>query len=170
MKKIRQIIFIHSIRPSEAVKTKHPPPPPSPHAVSASVMIKTGEPSPEGSTLTGIVEADGIYVGGKPHKGNGTPTGVYKPGRGTKKIPVVGVIETNGKIKAEIFKNKTMTAKNLNALVRKNVDVKNSVLMTDAFRGYLGIKTMIPHKSFDHAVGMLMARPTPTQSSHSGHY
>lgn len=105
--------------------------------------------------LTGIVEADETYVGGKPRKGNGNNGNNGEPrkrGRGTKKIPVVGVVERNGRVKAEVFKNKPMTAKNLNALVRKNVDVKNSVLMTDAFRGYLGIKTMMPHKSIDHAV------------------
>lgn len=101
--------------------------------------------------LTGIVEADETYVGGKPRKGN-TPPGGNKRGRGTKKIAVVGVVERNGNVKAEVFRNKPMTAKNLNALVRRHVDTKNAVLMTDAFKGYLGIKTMMPHKSIDHAV------------------
>ena len=91
--------------------------------------------------LTGIVEADETYIGGKPRKGNGS-NGNNKRGRGTKKTPVVGLVEHNGKVKAKVFKNKPLTSKNLKALVRKNVDTKNTTLFTDQYKSYLGIKHM----------------------------
>jgi len=97
--------------------------------------------------LTGLIEMDETYIGGKPRKGTGT----HKRGRGTKKIPVVGMVERNkGKVKAEVIKNRKLDRKNLKSLVRKNIDTKNSTLFTDEFRGYLGIKTMMPHKVVDH--------------------
>lgn len=101
--------------------------------------------------LTGIVEADETYIGGKPRKGS-APEGGYKRGRGTKKTPVVGLVERNGSIKAEVFKNKPLNIKNLNSLVRKSVDISNAILMTDEYKGYLGIKRMMPHKVIDHTM------------------
>ena len=48
--------------------------------------------------LTGIVEMDEAYIGGKPRKGvkGDGPGGKNKPGRGTKKAPVIGVVERGG--------------------------------------------------------------------------
>ncbi len=44
--------------------------------------------------LQGIVEADETYVGGKPRKGNRRDDNrPNKRGRGTKKTPVIGVLE-----------------------------------------------------------------------------
>lgn len=103
--------------------------------------------------LTGIVEADETYIGGKPRKGNSAKGGSgNKRGRGTKKTPVVGLAERNGKIKARSFHNKSLTSRNLKALVRENVDIQNSTLFTDEYKGYLGIKYMMPHKTVDHTV------------------
>ena len=51
----------------------------------------------EGTLLTGIVEADEAYVGGKPRKPNNreewTPA---KAGRGTDKLPIIGAVERGG--------------------------------------------------------------------------
>ena len=102
--------------------------------------------------LTGIVEVDETFIGGKPRKGNTTKGGTNKRGRGTKKTPVVGLVERKGRVKAEVFKNKPLSSKNLKALVRRNVDIKNSTLMTDEYKGYLGMKTMMDHKTVDHSV------------------
>ena len=100
--------------------------------------------------LQGLVEMDETYVGGKPRKG----TGPHKRGRGTKKTPVVGMVERDkgkGKIKVEVIKNRKLDSKRLKSLVRKNVDIENSTLFTDEYKGYLGIKTMMPHKVIDHS-------------------
>lgn len=53
------------------------------------------------SLLSGIVEMDETYVGGKPKKSNkrnkdGDENPPNKRGRGTKKIPVVGMVEREG--------------------------------------------------------------------------
>lgn len=99
--------------------------------------------------LTGIVEADETYIGGKPRRGSGT---INKRGRGTKKTPVVGLIERKGKVKAEVIKNKKLDSKNLKALVRRNVDINNAILITDEYKGYIGIQKIMPHKVVDHTV------------------
>ena len=96
--------------------------------------------------LTGLVEMDETYVGGKPRKG----IGPHKRGRGTKKTPVVGMVERKGRIKAEVIKNRKLDGKTLKALVRKNVDVGTATLITDEYKGYIGIKNLMPHEVIDH--------------------
>jgi len=96
--------------------------------------------------LQGLVEMDETYIGGKPRKG----TGPHKRGRGTKKTPVVGMVERKGKVKAEVIKNRKLDGKSLNSLVRRNIDIENSTLFTDEFSGYFGIKKIMPHKVIDH--------------------
>ena len=61
----------------------------------------------EGDLLEGIVEMDEAYIGGKPRKGNMADNvaglsrvSTVKRGRGTKKIPVVGIVEREGKEKS----------------------------------------------------------------------
>ncbi len=98
--------------------------------------------------LTGIVEVDETYIGGKPRKGTGT----HKRGRGTSKTPVVGMVERRGKIKAEVMGKKKLNSKNLKSLIRRNVDITNTTLITDEYKGYIGIKQIMPHKVVDHTV------------------
>jgi len=101
--------------------------------------------------LKGVVEMDETYVGGKPRRGGGDGT-PNKRGRGTKKTPVVGMAERGGKIKARVAPKGKLNAKTLNSLVRENVDIKNTTLVTDEYTGYLGIKYFMPHKVVDHTV------------------
>ena len=89
---------------------------------------------------------DETYIGGKPRKG----TGPHKRGRGTKKTPVVGMVERNGNVKAKVIKNRKIDGKSLKSLVRRNIDLENSTLFTDEFKGYLGIGTIIRHKVINH--------------------
>jgi transposase-like protein len=100
--------------------------------------------------LTGLVEMDEAYIGGKPRKS--APGDKSKRGRGTKKTPVVGMIERGGKVRAKVVKKGSLTMKNLTSLVRHNVDISNATLITDEFTGYLGIKYIMPHKTVDHSV------------------
>ncbi len=88
--------------------------------------------------LTGIVEMDETYVGGKPKKGSnkdGDGNLISKRGRGTKKIPVVGMVERGGKVKAEVKNKDQLKFKDLSELVRKNVALLDAVLVTDEYRG-----------------------------------
>ncbi len=96
--------------------------------------------------LSGIVEVDETYVGGKPRKGSKH----NKRGRGTKKTPVVGFIERDGKVKASAEIKRNLTAKRLSTLVRRNVDIRNTTLITDKYKGYRGIHNFMLHKTIDH--------------------
>ena len=100
--------------------------------------------------LTGLVEMDEAYIGGKPRKG--VPGDKSPRGRGTKKTRVVGMIERGGKVRAKVVKKDSLTAKKLTSLVRRNVDISNATLITDEYKGYLGIKHIMPHKTVDHSV------------------
>lgn len=106
----------------------------------------------QGSLLRGIVEMDETFIGGKPRKGKKNDDDPPKRGRGTKKTPVVGMIERGGKVKATSMGKKPLTAKRLSALVRQNVDISDATLYTDQYRGYFGISKFMPHKSVDHQV------------------
>lgn len=108
--------------------------------------------------LKGIVEMDECYIGGKPRKevkkdndsDDDTPP-KNKRGRGTKKTPVVGIVEREGNVKTQEFNGIKLTAKNLMELVRKSVDTENSTLMTDEYKGYHKMNAIIDHKAVFHA-------------------
>lgn len=109
--------------------------------------------------LKGIVEMDETYIGGKPRKGkidNPTPDGKQNiRGRGTDKIPVVGMVERGGKVKA-VYHRK-LTQKSLANLVRGSVDVDNTQIFTDQFKGYARLKHFIEHKSINHSIGQYVS-------------
>jgi transposase-like protein len=101
--------------------------------------------------LTGVVEMDETYMGGKPRRRH--PDDKNHPhGRGTTRTPVVGMIERGGKIHVEVSKKEDLNAKKLSALVRRNVDIGAAVLVTDQFGGYVRIKDFMPHQVVDHSV------------------
>ena len=119
--------------------------------------------------LSGVVEMDETYIGGKPRKGNTGSSGQNggdksKRGRGTDKIPVVGMLERDGDVKAKVVKRKELKSKGLSALVRQNVDISNAVLITDEYRGYLGIKKFMPHQAVNHSVWYVAPDGTNTNS------
>jgi len=101
--------------------------------------------------LTGIVEVDETYIGGKPRKG-GPHGGTKHRGRGTHKTPVVGMVERNGRIKAKVVKKYQLKSKDLKSLIRQNVDIENTTLMTDEYRGYRGIQQIMAHKIVNHTI------------------
>jgi transposase-like protein len=98
--------------------------------------------------LLGIVEMDETYIGGKPRKG--TKNFGSTRGRGTKKTPVVGMVERGGRVKAAPVKN--VKAKTLSALVRGNVDTDCSVLITDQWVGYDRLSSFVNHETVNHRI------------------
>jgi transposase-like protein len=103
--------------------------------------------------LSGIVEMDETYVGGKPRKeakkdddDKGNPRG-----RATKKECVVGMIERNGKVKASNVNKGSLKAKDLKELVRANIDTSNTTLITDEYRGYMTMRRIISHLQINHS-------------------
>lgn len=102
--------------------------------------------------LTGIVEMDETYVGGKPRKGKhyDDPEDKPKPGRGTKKAPVIGAVERGGRVTAKAVDKDKMKGKHLRAFVKNNVKTDSAHLMTDEYKGYLGMSRVMPHSVIKH--------------------
>lgn len=108
-----------------------------------------------------IIEIDETYVGGKPRKGNkcldenGTVV-EQKRGRGTKKTPVVGVIDRKSKrVYARVAlpnkEGKSLTGKQLLNILSEVAHGQNTV-MTDEFRSYNILKTTTHvHFKIDHS-------------------
>jgi transposase-like protein len=82
--------------------------------------------------LTGIVECDETYVGGKPRPG----TGYHAPGRGTDKTPVFGMVERGGNINRQVVAD--VSGKTLKGAIRECVDA-GATIMTDEWPSYRGI-------------------------------
>lgn len=102
--------------------------------------------------LYGIVEMDETYIGGKPRKNNDknkNDVNDNKRGRGTKKKVVVGMIEREGNVKATSLLD-NLKSKSLEKLVRDNIDISKSILMTDEFKGYLSMNKIIKHRVINH--------------------
>jgi transposase-like protein len=106
-----------------------------------------------------VVEIDETYVGGKPRKGNKPDDkdddDKPKRGRGTKKTPVVGVIDReNKKIHAKVAKpnkeGKKLTGKQLLEIINEVIKTPLTI-MTDEFRSYRALaKTHHIHLKINH--------------------
>lgn len=105
-----------------------------------------------------IVEMDETYVGGKPRKGNNKYS-KEKPqrGRGTKKIPVIGVIDrVNKRVFAKVAlpnkEGKKLSGKQLLSVFKEVVKEEEVIIMTDEFRSYrIFDKTKHIHFTIDHS-------------------
>lgn len=85
----------------------------------------------DGDLLTGILEADESYIGGKPRKGNRRDGDKPdKRGRGTDQLPIVGVVERGGRVLAE--PSSKANAASLSAFLARNID-RAPLLMTEAY-------------------------------------
>lgn len=71
-----------------------------------------------------------------------------KRGRGTLKIPVVGIVERSGNVIAEVMKHTSY--KNIKKMVQKYVSEEDSVLVTDSYKAYDKISEIIDHVKIDH--------------------
>jgi transposase-like protein len=116
-------------------------------------IIRGAMKSDQSELLSGIVEMDETYIGGKPRKKNknddddkGSPRG-----RGTKKECVVGMIEREGKVKTIV--QKRLRFQDLKGIVDNNINTFKSILMTDDFKGYVPFKRVMPHYSVNHSKG-----------------
>jgi transposase-like protein len=103
--------------------------------------------------LTGVVEMDETYIGARRPRRRSRDDNTPRPrGRGTSKTPVVGMLEREGKVRAQVVKKDGLGSKNLSALVRANVDITDAMLITDEWNGYVGIKAFMPHGVVNHRV------------------
>lgn len=109
--------------------------------------------------IEGVAEMDESYVGGKPRKykskvPDNKPV-LYdvktKRGRGTRKVPVVGIVSRGkeGKIITKIIEK--LSTKNLLAMLKKYVNEDGVVLVTDEFSSYKKFDEVIQHLTVDHS-------------------
>ena len=94
--------------------------------------------------LTGTVECDETYIGGKPrYRGNN------KRGRGTNKQPVAAVLQRGGTVRTRVIP--VVNAENIKAMVRENVD-PSARIMTDQETSYRGLGAEFAggHHSVNH--------------------
>jgi transposase-like protein len=95
------------------------------------------------SKLTGIVEADETYIGGR-----ATGKGRHYMGN---KVPVVALVERDGRVRSQVVRH--VTGKNLKAVLLKHVE-PSATIMTDEHAGYPNAaKSFAGHQTVNHSAG-----------------
>lgn len=104
--------------------------------------------------LENIVEMDEAYVGGKPRKR--TPKNLptlssvtSKRGRGTSKVPIVGIVERKGKVVLKVMEK--INGKNLTEMLRDSINKSNTIVITDEYKPYKSFDEFIQHLTIDHS-------------------
>jgi len=113
--------------------------------------------------LKGDVEVDETYVGGKPRKMN-SQTGRQNPGgRGTKKVPVVALVERGGRVRTKVVTD--VTGATLKDAIKKMVH-RDSKIITDEWASYNGIGRYYRggHRTVNHGSGQY-AMPDGTNTN-----
>jgi transposase-like protein len=93
---------------------------------------KAMEERSDSKLLSGTVQVDETYVGGKPRKGSGNTN--Y--GRGTKKSPVMVLVEKDGRARTKCVER--VTGKELKGAIKKHCE-PTSKIVTDEFPSYRGL-------------------------------
>ncbi|MCH7586001.1 MAG: IS1595 family transposase [Acidobacteria bacterium] len=105
--------------------------------------------SPLAERLTGTIEADETYIGGK-----GKRRG--RPGADSPKTPVVSLVQRDGEVRSTVVAN--VTGATLGQLLKENVD-PTATLMTDEFAAYkqpgkgFAAHQTVTHKKGEYARG-----------------
>jgi transposase-like protein len=96
--------------------------------------------------LTGTIEVDETYVGGKPRPGDkrNELTGFRI---NSNKIPVVSLLQRGGQVRSQVMRH--VTGKNLKQAIRDNVE-RFSEVHTDEHFGYRGLHHEFSHHSVKH--------------------
>ena len=104
----------------------------------------------DGELLSGIVEADEAYIGGKPRKHNKHGDNTPSPrGRGTDKLPIIGAVERHGRVVAQPSAKVDGLA--LETFLTRNIDTANSLLITDEYPAYRRMVRKVQHATIEHA-------------------
>jgi len=120
-------------------------------------------PDSDTPKLSGIVECDETYIGGKPRRGDGQ---IHKKGRGTSKTPVFAAVQREGGIRRRVIAN--VTGETLKAAIREDV-APDSFIITDEHLGYRGIGEHFEggHHTVAHSAGEYARGPYHTNTAES---
>lgn len=116
--------------------------------------IRAAMEDPQGP-LSGIVEVDETYIGGKDrnrHKGKKSAD-LRAAGKadGFAKVGVIGAVERNGNVVTAVIGDPEAPTKS--DFVRKVVSKKVKLLATDKDHAYRYVRRGMPHKTVDHGRG-----------------
>ena len=101
---------------------------------------------PLSSKLTGTVEVDETYIGGRR---KGTKRG--RPGKSSHKAPVVSLVQREGQVRS--FHLPRVTGNNLKKVIRENVSTEANI-MTDEYVAYRGLRhEFASHDTIRHKLG-----------------
>ncbi len=109
--------------------------------------------------LQNIVEMDEAYLGGKPRKLNpssSTPSISSlstKRGRGTKKTPIVAIVERKGQIVLKVTER--LTSQVLVKMLKESVKLNNAIVITDEYPSYKKFDEMVEHLTVNHKKGFV---------------
>ena len=110
-----------------------------------------------GSLLSGTVEVDETYVGGKPRghrehriKGQTHSEAITKALQN--KTQVLGILERGGRVRAQALpvKGQRLSHKAVQATLTANIDLGKSHLISDEANYYQGIEKLLPHDVIRH--------------------
>ena len=102
--------------------------------------------------LRGIIEADETYLGGRPRRPNCREDDEPSPrGRGTSRTPVLGAVEQDGNVVAEVAED--LMGRGILNFVRRAIQPQDSVLITDEYRAYRAVRSIMPHEVINHPRG-----------------
>lgn len=119
-----------------------------PSALYMAMRIRKAMAAGAHAFLSGIVEADEAYIGGKPRKPNKGEYDEPAPhGRGTDKLPVIGAVERGGDVVAQ--PSNSVDGRTLLSFLNRNVD-RDSLLVTDQYQAYN--RNRAKHATIDHSV------------------
>jgi len=115
------------------------------------VRCAMGDKDP--APLTGVIEADETYVGGKPrghptHRSRDLTMSERIRAAWQKKTPVLGILERGGRVRTLVMR--PITKKGTQATLRQNLDLESSCLITDESPLYTGINRDLPHAQVQH--------------------
>lgn len=127
---------------------------------------KAMEREPLAGLLSGTVEADETYVGGKVKAGPNRSLAARH--RMDNKTPVVTLVQRGGEVRSQVMKK--VTGKNIGKLLNANVNPR-STLMTDSAHLYgKPGKAFAKHETVDHRrASTSVATPTSTRQRATSH-
>jgi transposase-like protein len=117
-----------------------------------------GEENPE--KLTGTVEVDEVYLGGRPRN----RSALNRRGRGTEKTPVLGMVQRNGDVRFQMMDR--ITGERVGEVLAENADLTCRVI-TDDLRVYRKPMRRFEggHEVVNHSAGEYVRKGTDIHSN-----